>query len=393
MFHIQFQERLQEIMLSKLEKKVGPHNEEESVEEDITDEAMLLLLENGNSEESKNEESKDSKEEVVLTVEEEAIKSYLTDNEPLPIEVLDEIVTEWWTKEPFRSTGFILDGFPSNVEEVQYIGERGFFPDIAVFLEADESDICDRLLPPRLAKWQERRRRKEDRQRKLREMKKKIRDEQIAKRRAELLAEQMINAEKETKKDPEASDEEDEEEEEEEEIDPIEQIISEEFPEEEEEEQEEEEQEEDAIERMKSEIGEKCEADGESLQTVKDEFQSLMIPCVTVNTSRKLHIVHFQLYEKLKNLVENRESLFEKCFPISLFLASKMLHMSYKHPSIFRRWDPVKLSQGEVIKPLQNQENPTFPLIYRQYIYFFSTKENRIAFMKNPIKFIHQPKP
>lgn len=75
----------------------------------------------------------------------------------------------------FRCTGFILDGFPSNVEEVQYIGERGFFTDIAVFLEADESDICDRLLPPRLAKWQERRRRKEDRKRKLTEMKKKIR--------------------------------------------------------------------------------------------------------------------------------------------------------------------------------------------------------------------------
>ncbi|KAM5165186.1 adenylate kinase 9 [Mantella aurantiaca] len=396
MFHIQFQERFQEIMLSKLEKKIGPHYEEESVEDDTNDEAMLLLLENNNTEESKTEESKDSKEEIVLTVEEEAIKSYLSENEPLPIEVLDQVVTEWWTEEPFRSTGFILDGFPSNVDEVQYIGDRGFFPDIAVFLEADESDVCDRLLPPRLSKWQERRRRKDDRKQKLREMKKKIRDEQIAKRRAELLAEQLINAEEEKDNDPDASDKEDkeeEEEEEEEEVDPIEQILAEEFPEEEEEEQEEEEQEEDAIERMKSEIGEKCEADVESLQTVKEELQSLMIPCVTVNTSRKLHIVHFQLYEKLKNLVENRESLFEKCFPISLSLASKLLHMSYKHPSIFRRWDPVKLSQGEVIKPLQNQENPGFPLIYRQYIYFFSTKENRITFMKNPIKFIHHLKP
>ncbi|XP_018429496.1 PREDICTED: adenylate kinase 9 [Nanorana parkeri] len=393
MFHIQFQERLQEIMLSKLEKKVGPHYEEESVEEDTTDEDMLLLLENENTEESKKEESKDSKEEVVLTLEEEAIKSYLTDNDPLPTEVLDQFVTEWWTKEPFRSTGFILDGFPSSIEEVQYIGERGFFPDIAVFLEADESDICDRLLPPRLAKWQERRRRKEDRKRKLREMKKKIRVIGIAKRRAELLAEQIINAENEVKKDPDASDEEDEEEEKEE-VDPIEQILSEEFPEEEEEEeQEEEEQEEDAEERMKSEIGEKCIGDVESLQTVKDELQSLMIPCVTVNTSRKLHIVHFQLYEKLKNIVENRECLFEKCFPISQSLAYKMLHMSYKHPSIFRRWDPVKLGQGEVIKSLQNQEHPSFPLIYRQYIYFFSTKENRLAFMKNPIKCIHQLKP
>lgn len=68
MFHIQFRERLQEIMLSKLEKKVGPHYEEESVEEDTTDEDMLLLLENGNTEESKKEESKDSKVTVFVSV-------------------------------------------------------------------------------------------------------------------------------------------------------------------------------------------------------------------------------------------------------------------------------------------------------------------------------------
>ncbi|XP_068087386.1 adenylate kinase 9 isoform X2 [Hyperolius riggenbachi] len=391
MFHIQFQERLQEIMLSKLERKIGPQYEEDADDEDTSDESILLQLESGNSEESKKEDSKELKEEVVLTVEEEAVKAYLSDNEQLPTEVLDEIVTEWWTKDPFRSTGFILDGFPSTVEEVQYIGERGFFPDIAIFLEADECDVCDRLLPPRLAKWQERRRKKEERKRKLKELKKKIRDEQIAKRRAELLAEQIIDSEKE-KKDPTGSDEENEEEEDEE-VDPIEQILLEEFPEEEEEEQEEEEQEEDAIERMKSEIGEKCEADAESLQTVKDELQNLMIPCATVNTSRKLHIVHFQLYEKLKHIVENRTSIFEKCFPVSLSLANKMLHVSYKHPSIFAQWDPVKLSQGEVIRPLKNQDNPGFPLIYRQYIYFFSTKENRATFMRNPIKFLAQPKP
>ncbi|KAM9316639.1 adenylate kinase 9 [Gastrophryne carolinensis] len=387
LFHIQFHERLQEIMLTKLEKKIGGKYEEESVE-DTGDENALLQLEKENAEESKKEESKDVKEEVVLTVEEEAIKSYLTDHEPLPTEVLDQVVSEWWTKEPFRSTGFILDGFPSTVEEVQFLGERGLFSDIAVFLEADESDICDRILPPRLAKWQERRRRKEERKQKLREMKKKIRDEQIAKRRAELLAEQMINSEKEKTKDSEYSDDEDEDEDE---LDTIDQILSEEFPEEEEEE-EDEEQEEDAIERMKSEIGEKCEGDAESLQMVKDDLQSLMIPCVTLNASRKLHIVHFQLYEKLKHIVENREGLFEKCYPIKHPLASKMLHMSYKQPSIFGQWDPVELSRGEVIKPLQSQEN-SFPLIYRQYIYYFKTKENRETFMKNPIKFMRQPKP
>ncbi|CAJ0939553.1 unnamed protein product, partial [Ranitomeya imitator] len=198
MFHIQFKERLQEIMLSKLEKKIGPQFEEEEDEDEgnSEEEAMLLGLENRDTDENRKEKSIEPKEEVVLSVEEEAVKSYLADNEPLPTEVLDQHVLEWWTKEPFHSAGFVLDGFPSTVEEVQYMGDRGLFPDIAVFLEADESDICDRLLPSRLAKWQERRRKKEERKQRLRDIKMKMRDEQIAKRRAELLAEQKINEEK-----------------------------------------------------------------------------------------------------------------------------------------------------------------------------------------------------
>ncbi|XP_073432131.1 adenylate kinase 9 isoform X2 [Dendrobates tinctorius] len=392
MFHIQFKERLQEIMLSKLERKIGPQYEDDD-EGNSEEDAMLLGLENEDTDESRKEKSIEPKEEVVLSVEEEAVKSYLADNEPLPTEVLDQHVLEWWTMEPFHSAGFVLDGFPSTVEEVQYMGDRGLFPDIAVFLEADESDICDRLLPSRLAKWQERRRKKEERKQRLRGSKIKMRDEQIAKRRAELLAEQKINEEKMGRKDAEGSDDDDEEVEEEEVVDNIELILAEEFPEEDEEEQEEEEQEEDVIERMKTEIGEKCETDSESLQSVKEELQSLMIPCISINANRKPHIVRFQLFEKLKPIVENRASFFEKCYPVSLSLASKMLHVSYKHPSIFGRWDPVKLSQGDVIKPFRNQENPGYPLIYRQYIYFFSTKENRDIFMKNPITFIRQPKP
>lgn len=40
--------------------------------------------------------------EIQLTDEEEAIKANLVENEPLPIEVLDNLIPEWWTQEPFR---------------------------------------------------------------------------------------------------------------------------------------------------------------------------------------------------------------------------------------------------------------------------------------------------
>uniref|UniRef100_A0A8C5WHZ4 Adenylate kinase 9 n=1 Tax=Leptobrachium leishanense TaxID=445787 RepID=A0A8C5WHZ4_9ANUR len=390
-FHIQFKERLQEIMLSKLEKKIGPEFEEDHTEEDPADQDGLYGLDSNSSEASQQTDVMKTEEEVVLTEEEEAVRSYLADSEPLPLELLDQIVPEWWTKEPFRSTGFILDGFPSTVDEIQYVGESGLFPDIAVFLEVEENDVCDRLLPPRMEKWRESRRKKEDRKRKIKEVKQKLRDEQIAKRRAELLAEQNNQNEEKMKNQTEASD--DEEEEEDEEVDNIEFILSEEFPEEEEEEDEDEEQEEDALERMRTEIQEKSEADAEALESAKEGLQRLKIPFVSMNGGRKPHIVQYQLYDKLRQIIDNRESIFEKCFPLSFVLSSKLLHMSYKHPSIFGRWDPVKLSQGEVIKPSQNQETPGYPLIYRQYIYFFSTKENRNTFTLNPLQFLRHSKP
>lgn len=40
--------------------------------------------------------------EVELTEEEEAIKANLMDAQPLPPEILDNIVPFWWKKEPFR---------------------------------------------------------------------------------------------------------------------------------------------------------------------------------------------------------------------------------------------------------------------------------------------------
>ncbi|KAG8444676.1 hypothetical protein GDO86_009735 [Hymenochirus boettgeri] len=386
-FHIQFQECLQEIMLSKLQKKIGPQYNEEGTD-NINEEATLLQLENNEFEDIVEE---NREEEVVLTEKEEAIKSYLEDAVSLPLELLDQIVTDWWTKEPFRSNGFILDGFPNTAEEVQFIEEGGFFPDIAVLLEVEESIICDRLVPPLLEKWKERRQRKQKRKQKIQEFKKKIRDDQIAKRRDELTDEQ--NKLKEEKVDQKDSDDEEEEEEIYDEGEKIEHILAEEFPEEEDEDEEEEEMEYDAIERMKSEIGEKFEADTQSLETVKEELQRLKIPLITIDGGRKPHIVHYQLYQTLKHIVENRESLFEKCYPVNADLANRILQMSYKQPSIFGRWDPVKLSQGEVIKPFFSQETRGLPLLYRQYIYFFSTMENRDTFMKNPIRYLQQSKP
>ncbi|NXN17390.1 KAD9 kinase, partial [Indicator maculatus] len=173
-FHIQFEEYLQELILPKTKGKVGPSFEEEPEEDD--DKIPILAEElEGFSQSMTEIETEKSKQEVELTDEEEAIKANLVNNEALPAEVLDNIVPDWWRKEPFRSTGFILDGFPRTLDEAQYLSERGLCPDVVVFIEVEESDILDRLFPPRLKKWKERQQKKMEKKKKLKDLKAKIR--------------------------------------------------------------------------------------------------------------------------------------------------------------------------------------------------------------------------
>uniref|UniRef100_G1MD71 Adenylate kinase 9 n=1 Tax=Ailuropoda melanoleuca TaxID=9646 RepID=G1MD71_AILME len=385
-FHIQFEEFLQEKLMLKTKKKIGSEFEEVSDEERFTKQELEELAIQANVK-IEEENTRKPPPDVQLTEEEEAIKLNLLENEPLPPEILETILSEWWLKEPIRSTGFILDGFPRYPEEALFLGERGFFPDAAVFIQVDDQDISDRLLPSQIEKWKQKQKKKLERKKLIKELKAKIKDDMISKRRAELLAKR----EKKHKMDKEDEDFSEEEPEDEDDID---NILEDEFPKDEEVmSEEDEEQEIDALERLRGELGEKFEADMSNLQVIQDEFEKLLIPVILINGARKIHIVQYNMNMKLKPLVENRESIFEKCYPIASHLAQKMLSYTYKYVSAFGYWDPVKLSEGETIKPIETSENPVHAVIHRQYIYFLSSKETKEKFMKNPIKYIRQPKP
>ena len=38
----------------------------------------------------------------------------------------------------YRSTGFIMEGFPATAEELQYMTSRGRFPDMAVIMQVHD---------------------------------------------------------------------------------------------------------------------------------------------------------------------------------------------------------------------------------------------------------------
>lgn len=68
-----------------------------------------------------------------------------------------------------RSTGFILEGFPRTSEEAKYMAEMGLFPDSALILNVEDSDVIARLLPPKLDKWRVKRDKRLEKKRKKKE--------------------------------------------------------------------------------------------------------------------------------------------------------------------------------------------------------------------------------
>ncbi|XP_071818767.1 adenylate kinase 9-like isoform X4 [Apostichopus japonicus] len=409
-FHIDFRERLQELIIGKTKKKIGPEFEDEEEEPDSDNEEENAEVKDGEKveetspEESKPEETgeqeaeEEEEPEAELTEEEENIKGNLMGEEALSLETVEKIASDWWNKEPFKTTGFVLEGFPRTVEEAQFMADKGLFPDAAIVLAVDDGEITNRLLPPKMEKWKQKRDKKLAKREKKKEKKRKERDAAMNKRRLELqqeMAEKKAEkmAQKAAEKDSDESDASDNDEDEEEEEDDVEALLAEEFEEEEEEEEDDDEMEEDAEDRLRNEIGEMYDDDTNRLASVQETLEEILIPRMELDGGRKPHIVRYTLKQTLQPVVECRESLFEKVYPIKEHVAQKMLQIGYKHPSRFGRWCPVKLLAKDCIQPMQGVGFPSFPVQYRQNVFFLSTQEDRDSFLLNPLKYLRQPSP
>ena len=66
--------------------------------EDVEDDEV----DDGEQEEDAEEEEESDAEEQPFTEDEEAIIAYLRDDEPLPPDLLQKLLNEWWHQEPFR---------------------------------------------------------------------------------------------------------------------------------------------------------------------------------------------------------------------------------------------------------------------------------------------------
>ncbi|XP_078460274.1 adenylate kinase 9 [Lampetra planeri] len=379
-FHIQFRERLRELVTTGDKQAVPqePSSDKKPPED--------------NQPQQQQEVEGDWQKHA------EAVEAYLSDSEPLPAQLLDKLLLSWWNEEPFRSRGFLLEGFPSTPDEVQYLAERALFPEVAVLLNVMEGDVIKRLLPPQLDKWRLENNRKLEELANKKALKKQLQEEKLSKRTANRLARQAerraerLERRRAREREMEMSDEESQGSDPEEE--PDDDDDEEENEEEGEEEVEELEEESDVAERIKTELGEKFDADTNALQNLKESLENVLVDILEVDGSRRRHIVQHKLWERLgPHLPANRGSLLQSCIPVSARLAQRMLQLSYKQLSCFGYRDPVKMYEGDVLSKSRSTAEVSYQVIYRQHIYFFSSKASQDKFTANPVLYTFQPPP
>lgn len=107
-------------------------------------------------------EDLDSDVKEKLSDEEGEIKAYLSHGDALSEETIEKYVSQFWNSEPYklvgaimycqccngnrltvlqyrliplRSTGFIMEGFPSTADELRLLTSKGYFPDTTVIIQ------------------------------------------------------------------------------------------------------------------------------------------------------------------------------------------------------------------------------------------------------------------
>lgn len=91
--------------------------------------------------------------------------------------------------EPFKSRGFILEGFPSCSDDVRYLTGSNNLPGAVLTLQADKEVVIKRIYPERLELWKEWNYMKEERFKRIKKKKMAIRDKFIA----DFIAQNMLN--------------------------------------------------------------------------------------------------------------------------------------------------------------------------------------------------------
>ncbi|XP_037085595.1 adenylate kinase 9-like [Pollicipes pollicipes] len=395
-FCIDYRERLQELMQLLGRPRLGKHSKievagEGAIAEDIQD----VLAE---------------------TVE---VEAYLQEELPsLSPDSLDEIVREWWEKEPFKSVGFVLEGFPATPDDLSYLTERHLFPDAFVVLVTDPEQTVERLLKGCMEEWERQmdafkaslnkaqEEKASERLREIEERRKELAEDIEAKkkqREEERLLQLQQAAAEEGDEEGDLTDDEppegsdaltlgEEGGEEEEEVD-IEQIISDEFPEIEDNELSWETKEE-AKERISDILRQWHEDDTQALEALREVAKEANIPWLEVDARKRGHIVDYTLAKAVEKYTKYRVGLMQRAYPIGTNMAARLLDTGYRQLSKFGKQCPVTLlERGLMMPPFNPTQKRPYPVIFRRHIYYCVNSDALDKFVANPTMYTAQKAP
>ena len=395
LFFISFHEWIQEKVMHKLHKKPPLVDEEDLESQEV--EKPVEPDQDDNASESKEELNANQLSEE-LDATEEAIRNNLTEKVPLPEDVL-EWVKQFWLEDPFKSNGFVLEGFPRTNEEAQFLINNGLFPESIVMLSVNDEDVISRVLPGKLEILTRKQQKDKDNYeiklaKKADTLKRRIEareqavKEEFSQRRGQVLEEN---------KSKKGTDEETDEEDIQGELDALEEELKDKLLESREEEEagqsdtEELEQEpfEDAKERMRTTIIEKYESEMDGYREVQELMSEANVTWFSVDGNKKPHSVLRSIEVFMRPYVQFRMSMLTKVIPIDLGLAHILVKSRYKQLTKFGWWCPVQLFDGVNIPPLCISS----AAMYRSYVIFFSSTKARSRFKSDPFLFLGAPSP
>ena len=376
-FHIDFRKLLEEKLMPQFNQRLGPDHAERNRLD--TEAALHEPTKMSSILEAIVYPAVDMPESTIAEIElpevEQAIRGHLDSAEPIPYEILDKILSKFWREEPFKSQGFIMEGFPSCSDDVRYLLGSAQFPDAVLVLNCDKEMAMKRIMPERMRCWKEWHGLKDHRLKLLRDQKLIIRDKWVKQRVAENMEGQTIEEGVDL-----AAIEADQRERVMEEFSEAFLEVEDESPE----------TWEDADERLRTEITDEYSLQQERINNITDMLEEAQIPHMEVSGNRKPEQVEDRVKKTIENfLPPNRDSIFEKVTAISHQACENLLKSNYFQLSSFGRWDPVLLKEGNVFRPLSASDGAQcFPLTYGPYIYFLSSLQTRNKFMTTPLEYI-----
>ncbi|CAG7831407.1 unnamed protein product [Allacma fusca] len=285
---------------------------------------------------------------------EQYAKAFLECGTQLPSFVLDEFIPALWNDEPFKSKGFILVGFPNTAKDVQYLADRGCYPEKVYILECSKKTCRNRLIREAVHLWNSKKKSGDKRTKP-----KILYPHQYHPRRAEIEAHQYL------------------------ELQPDDDV--------------------------KIDIwcnnDKVCVRAGkvlyhyhyiftQLLKNMKFELNNRRICWSSINTDLSLLEGKLELVKQLTPSLKYRRNFFESTHLLYLNQAEALLQKRYFHLTRFKRFCPVEVSKGNQGINLWNAPSVTkYPVLYRNYIYFIAGEKNLEKFQNQVLDMTQQLTP